>query len=97
MRAGAGKGPATKEDMEGLCSLVVLFSETAFIVMVPSMPGRSQVQDLVSHSSYRACHQPGLPLSLGVMVHLLTAMEQLFMAHRLVKKHMLHVGLHSQL
>lgn len=65
--------------------------------MVPVMPRSSQVQDLVSHSSYKACHQSGLLISLGVMVHLLTAMDLLFRACRLVKQHTLRVRLHSQL
>lgn len=51
-RAGTGEGLAAGGDVEGLHSLVVVFSETVFIVMVPVMPRSSQVQDLVSHSSY---------------------------------------------
>lgn len=49
---GLGRVLLLGGDVEGLHSLVVVFSETVFIVMVPVMPRSSQVQDLVSHSSY---------------------------------------------
>lgn len=82
VRAGAGKGLAIggREGMERLHSLVVLFSESMFVVMVPVMPRSNHVQDLVSHSSYNTCHQSCLLISLRVMVRLLTGMELLVRA-----------------
>lgn len=53
--------------MEGLQSLLVLFSETTFIITVPVMPRGSWVQDLVYHNSYKADHHSGLLIPLGVM------------------------------
>lgn len=38
---GLGRGLATRGAMEELRSLVVLFSETTFIVLVPVMPRSS--------------------------------------------------------
>lgn len=53
--------------MEGLQSLLVLFFEIIFIIMVPIMSRRSWVQDLVYHNSYKADHHSGLFIPLEVM------------------------------
>lgn len=57
-----GHGGTTKPK-----SLLVLFSETTFIIMVPVMPRGSWIQDLVYHNSYKAGPRSGLLIPLGVM------------------------------
>lgn len=79
---GLGKDLLLEGDKEGVHSLVVPFSETMSTVIVLVM--------LTPKTwSPTACHQSGLLISSGVMVHLLTALKLLLRACRLVKQHAL--------
>lgn len=79
---GLGKDLLLEGDKEGVHSLIVPFSETmsTVIVLVTLAP---------KTWSPTACHQSGLLISSGVMVHLLTALKLLLRACRLVKQHAL--------